>query len=308
MDSPPSDQAAAPPQYPVAAWLRPGRIGLADPVFAAGAALSALDRVMRDAPRWSSVWMQRLRLQAAAEACRHLGRPESEQTLRDLWQLRIEDGAVGPAGSVLNAYQDLGRSEPLQEDVIARVAMAFGIPEQQGRALQLLTAVKDAVPLEAAATAATLVVAATDGGRSSELLALWAADAVLARKLGWPRAVPLLSGELLKRGGALRRPRPGDPAWLAAAAAGAAGAAVRAVDLANEVGRRAAKLEAVASKVRTKQADKVVGVLLTQDAVTSARLKGTLSDRAARRLFDRLVALGGVRELSGRTMFRIYGL
>ncbi len=70
----------------------------------------------------------------------------------------------------------------------------------------------------------------------------------------------------------------------------------------------AARLESVACRVRTKQAGKVVEVLLTRDAVTAAQLKAILSDRAARRLLDRLVALGGVRELSGRPVFRIYGL
>jgi hypothetical protein len=33
-----------------------------------------------------------------------------------------------------------------------------------------------------------------------------------------------------------------------------------------------------------------------------------MSDRAARRLCDRLVGLGVIRELSGRDTFRLYGL
>ena len=62
--------------------------------------------------------------------------------------------------------------------------------------------------------------------------------------------------------------------------------------------------------LRAKGARRVVDMLLADDAVTpaAAASRAGLSDRAARRLFDRLVALGAVRELSGRDAFRIYGL
>jgi Protein of unknown function (DUF1403) len=33
-----------------------------------------------------------------------------------------------------------------------------------------------------------------------------------------------------------------------------------------------------------------------------------ISERGARRLFDRLAALGAIRELTGRATFRLYGL
>ena len=42
--------------------------------------------------------------------------------------------------------------------------------------------------------------------------------------------------------------------------------------------------------------------------VPAAARRGAMSDRGLRRLFDRLVALGGVRELTGRSTFRLYGL
>jgi len=48
--------------------------------------------------------------------------------------------------------------------------------------------------------------------------------------------------------------------------------------------------------------------LLDDDAVAAAAPIAGLSDRARRRLFERLVALGAARELTGRPTFRLYGL
>jgi len=59
--------------------------------------------------------------------------------------------------------------------------------------------------------------------------------------------------------------------------------------------------------LRAKGAEKAVEMFLAQDALTPGALS-FMSDRAARRLCDRLVELSAVRELTGRDTFRLYGL
>jgi hypothetical protein len=85
-------------------------------------------------------------------------------------------------------------------------------------------------------------------------------------------------------------------------------AVLRAIDLFVELGRRADRLLAVAPTLRAKAADAVVERLLSDDAIFASENIAGMSDRGLRRLFDRLVELGAVRELSGRPAFRIYGL
>jgi hypothetical protein len=135
----------------------------------------------------------------------------------------------------------------------------------------------------------------------AEVPALILADTALARALGWDHLVPLLAAgvkraDLRKRGDDLRL------ACHRAVTASAVDAARLAVDLA----QRAALLKRVAPKLRAKGAGEAVEIFLTQDAVAPGALP--LPDRAARRLCDRLVDLGAVRELTGRDSFRLYGV
>ena len=83
----------------------------------------------------------------------------------------------------------------------------------------------------------------------------------------------------------------------------------RACDLSAELGRRAQKLLATQPKLRAKGAPAALQALLDEDSSSaSSKIGGQISERGARRLFDRLVALGAVRELTGRATFRLYGL
>ena len=114
----------------------------------------------------------------------------------------------------------------------------------------------------------------------------------------------------LRSPGVGRRPRPSDPPGRSAAAGALALAAASALDLAADLSRRAGTLLDVTPKLRAKPAQKIVDLLFAEDCVSPAEAArhAPMTDRAARRLFDRLVALGAVRELSGRPSFRLYGL
>jgi len=314
----------------VPAWLRrvaPDAQSLAgkdvaDVALAAGAAIGALDAVVRRQKRWAGAWRHRLALGAAAATAKQAGRTEDETALRDAVLLtRPGDSlSVGPGGLLLLAWRRLATrpaEELLTKKSLGALLEEFGYAPDD----EVISDLADDLRQLAAGAGfvATLISAFTIAERHGFVRAVgaWLADALLAQRLGWAHAVPLLGAEAALATSARQRRSASssvatgiktDPERAKNLLAAQARAALRAIDLSAELGRRADRLLAVAPKLRAKSADSVVERLLSDDAVVASEKIVGMSDRGLRRLFDRLVELGAVRELSGRTAFRIYGL
>jgi hypothetical protein len=289
-------------------------ISEAEALYFAGAALAALDPVVRSDPPWAGAWRARLALKSAAAVAQNLlNRGEDETALRDAVALARPGQELGPAGRVYAAFRALvGPGDPRRPERLAAVAADLMAPLDPNRAGDLAAALKDVggrrrpAPIAAAAAAEAAVKMRPD----AEPLALFCADAVLAGSLGWPVPLPLLAGEVLSRrsSGEGRRPRPGEAGWNKAVALAYARAALAALDLAQDLARRAARLADAAPKLRAKGKTGAIVALLGDDAVSAAAPIAGLTDRARRRLFERLMRLSAARELSGRQTFRLYGL
>jgi Protein of unknown function (DUF1403) len=316
-----ADKAIAIQPFPN--WARPRGLG-ANPAFFAGAGLALFDTILRSGaeggePDFAGCLRQRLALRAA-ESCATLSRlREDARALRDAEHLA--SGVETSPGGRLHRLFRLFAGKPLRLDE-ATLAQAIGhleLPEIDVGALahSLSACVGSAPdPLAAAAVSSATVmkVCAEASAVDAEILALWIADVALASRLGWTRPVPMLAVAImqpsLRRGAGGRRPRPSDEDWVATVASAYGLAAVEAHALAIDLSRRAMRLATVAPKLRARGAARVVDMLLADDGVTpsAAAVRVKMSDRAARRLFDRLVSLGAARELTGRDTFRIYGL
>jgi len=291
-----------------------------DVALVAGAAIGALDAVVRRQERWAGAWRQRLALSAAAVTARQAGRVEGEAALRDAVLLTKASDDVGPAGRMLLAWRRLAM-RPIEDLLTAKnfgaVLGEFGYPPDDAAIGDLARELRR---LSTGGMVEMLTGAFIAGERYGfgRAVGAWLADALVVQRLGWAHAVPLLGAEVIAGLGAGRPRRSGT--ILAAASideedaraksllAAQARAALRAVDLSGELGRRSERLLAVAPKLRARASDLVVERLLSDDAIVASEKIAGMSDRGLRRLFDRLQRLGAVRELSGRPTFRIYGL
>jgi hypothetical protein len=275
--------------------------------FAAGAALACLHPLASgNAPQMSmGLLRDRLAMRAAVAAMTLLGRSEREAELRDEVYLLRAGERPGQGGAALVAWRRTVAT-PLARRIGGRssIASVFDDPtpaDDGGRS-------SSTVPL---AQAAAALERAMRDAPHDPVSAMIAADAALARALRWSHVLPLLGlrlrrADLARAGSSLQRA-------CARAVVGAANDALRA---ASEVARARARLMAVAPRLRARSADAAITVFLSQAAVAPSldlapRVRGSsvaMTDRAARRLCERLVSMGVARELTGRAWSRLYGL
>ena len=275
------------------AWVTSARAEtLEDVAFLSGAALSHLHVVLASPNVPHALLRERLALRAAEACVAFAGRPERAADLRDAVHLLRPGDLPGPAGETYFAWRRaverpvsikaLDRALPTLEPGQIAVWLDAGQGAPVSRAARVLEAVLTEVP-------------------RAEVPGLVLADAALAHSLGWDHLLPLLAAGL-KRADLRKR---GEDLRLACHRA-LISSAIEAVGQAADLTRRTAHLKAVTPKLRAKGAGDAVEMFLTRDAVAPAALP--LPDRAARRLCDRLVDLGAIRELTGRETFRLYGL
>lgn len=275
------------------AWVTSARLEtLEDVAFLSGAALAHLHLVLGRQEVPHSLLRDRLALRAAEACVGFSGRLERAPELRDAIHLLRPGDLPGPAGETYLSWRRAAE-RPVSVKALGRALPAF----EPGQIATWLDAGEGA-PVKRAALVLDAVL--TEAPRA-EVPALILADAALAQALGWDHVVPLLAAGL-KRTDLRKR---GDDLRLACHRA-LISSTREAVRLAADLARRTAHLKAVAPKLRAKGAGDAVDMFLTRDAVAPGALP--LPDRAARRLCDRLVDLGAVRELTGRDTFRLYGV
>ncbi len=278
----------------------PGWIGAAPAetleaaAFRSGAALAHLSQVTAAGDVPVALWRDRLALVAAGNCAEMAGRREGPGALRDALHLTGPGDDPGPAGRLLQQWS---------RAVARPVSVAHLTNALQGIVAERIALCLDAMGQTPVDRAAHVIEAVLTDHPRAETAALILADAVLAKGVGATHVLPLLALTLRPRDLRLR----GDDLRLACHRAVVSAIGGQVLPLAGDLARAAARLRAVAPKLRAKAAGRAVDLFLSRDALVPGAL-AFMSDRAARRLCDRLVALGAVRELTGRDTFRLYGV
>lgn len=305
---------------------------LEDAAFVSGSALALLHVTVADpainVP--TELLRNKLALRAAINCLKIEGRMVTEVEIRDAFLLTLENDEMGPAGDMLAFWHTrLGAtySRVLHSGVASSgggsaISLKHGqwqerlqalLPEEmQEQVSGWLDETQDTMINPVSAALAVMVKILKQYPRQ-EAVALLCADVVLADVFGWEKPLPLFGLYLSRK--TLRAASEGEDIRIVCHVS-LARAAQDAIRLAHDLVRRAVQLRSIEPKLRTKGSQNAVRLFLSEDAVypptmLSPFIKGSntpMTARSARRLCDRLVELGVVRELTGRKTFRLYGV
>lgn len=279
--------------------------------FACGSALAVLHVMLSDPGRAvpADLLRSRLALRAAAASLKLEGRGQTEADIRDAYHLAALGDAMGPAGDMLSFWRSgLSLKSPGWKDRLSAM-----LPDpMRDESVGWMEEAQD-LNIGPASQSLSVLTKVLERFPRQEAAAFLCADIVLARGLGWERPLPVTALHLKRS--VLRDASDGADIRIAFYNA-IARATQDAIRLTNDLARRAADLRSVAPKLRAKGSSQAVALFLSEDVVyaptmLSPVVKGSniqMTGRAARRLCDRLVELGVVRELTGRKTFRLYGV
>ena len=314
-----SSEAPTLPKLP--GWVTSSRLEPTENVaFLSGARLAMLDVILTQSGELipKDLLRNSLALKSAVATSKLEGRMAREADMRDAFFLTAPDHDGihhwGPDGDILAFWRKAVRinlqSKTWIEDVAALVEQNMGdvVDELLQRAIENT---QKSGPLSAAAA---ILNAATEIDDRAEKAACFLSDVVLAKYFGWERVLPLTALHLTKA--SLRDLRNDEMQSDKAIQIAISQSAETAFRLAKRLVTHANALRAVAPKLRAKGSDEAVALFLKENAVApsgmlSPIIKGTgtaMTSRAARRLCERLVKLGVVKELTGRPTFRLYGI
>lgn len=281
--------------------------------FASGSALALLHATLHN-PNINvptKLLRQQFALKTAIACLKFERRSDDEGQLLDAYYLTAPGDARGPGGDMLAFWFDA-------------CAISFRGRGWQNRVLELLPeyiredAIRWLEPDEGnsaicspVAEAAKCLGQVIEKYPHEEAVAFLIADITLSKRLGWTRAFPFFAHYLKKR-----QLQNNTEQLLVDCHLVIAGTAEKIIRVAHDLARRAERLKAIAPKLRAKGSDQAVELFLSELAVSPSgmlypKIKGSnvsMTQRSANRFCDRLVDLGVVRELTGRSTFRLYSV
>lgn len=292
--------------------------------FLAGASFAMLDLALMQSgdtvPK--ALFANRLALKAAVATSKLEGRLSREADIRDAYYLTQPDrdgvSHWGPDGDLFEYWRRTVRLRLKAHDWQPKLTEIIGTGSQDHVVEEVDRGFDETRRFGPMAAAVGVMRRVLDANDRAERTACLLADITLARFFCWDRPLPLAALQLTKANLRDLRQETGEARRQVELSVQAAltNSAQSAHRLAADLTSRAEVLRSVAPKLRAKGSDQAVALFLAEDAVApsgmlSPHIQGTrtpMTARAARRLCDRLVELGAIKELTGRRTFRLYGV